>query len=120
MGQLSNTVEHTSVIMPQLSPAPLNVSPAEQAGLIAIVKRHQSPQQLAQRARIILAAAAGAHNRTIARDLGVSRDMVQLWRRRWCETSQGDASVAACLGDAERPGAPAAPISQLRVHGHFW
>ena len=37
------------------------------------------------RARIVLAAAGGAANAAIARDLGVSDDTVRKWRRRFCE-----------------------------------
>jgi putative transposase len=93
--------------MPRLSPASINVSESERAALEAIVNRHHSPQQLAQRARIILQAGNNANNRAIARDLGVSRDMVQLWRQRWLTTAATELSVRERLRDAERPGAPA-------------
>lgn len=93
--------------MPRLSPAPISLSEPESKALAAIVQRHSSPQQLAQRARIIIQAAENQNNRAIARELGVSRDMVQLWRRRWLTTATKAMSVEQRLQDAERPGAPA-------------
>jgi hypothetical protein len=93
--------------MPRLSPAAICLDELERKALAAIVQRHSSPQQLAQRARIIRQAGNAANNRAIARDLGVSRDMVQLWRQRWLTTASKAMSVDERLGDAERPGAPA-------------
>ena len=93
--------------MPRLSPAAFCLNELERKALEAIVQRHRSPQQVAQRARIILQAGNGANNRAIARDLGVSRDMVQLWRQRWLSTASKAMSVDERLRDAERPGAPA-------------
>ena len=93
--------------MPRLSPAAIMLDESERQALRAIVQRHNSPQQLAQRARIILQAGENVNNRAIARQLGVSRDMVQLWRQRWLTTSSKAMSVDERLRDAERPGAPA-------------
>lgn len=93
--------------MPRLSPAPINLSESECKALSAIVQRHSSPQQVAQRARIIIQSGQNQNNRAIARDLGVSRDMVQLWRHRWLSTASKAMSVEQRLQDAERPGAPA-------------
>ena len=55
---------------------------------------------LAQRARIVLAAAGGESNTGIAARVGVSRPTVISWRRRY-EQSGVDG-----LGDAPRPGKP--------------
>lgn len=93
--------------MPRLSPAAISLDELERKALAAIVQRHSSPQQMAQRARIILQAGNGENNRAIARELGVSRDMVQLWRQRWLATASKSMSVEERLRDAERPGAPA-------------
>ena len=41
-----------------------------------------TPQQVALRCRIVLAAVAGQDNVSIAQELGVSRPTVQLWRKR--------------------------------------
>jgi putative transposase len=49
--------------MPRLNPAAIGLEELERKTLEAIVQRHSSPQQLAQRARIILKAGTGANNR---------------------------------------------------------
>ncbi len=74
-----------------------------------LVRRHTTPQQLAVRAQIVLAAADGANNCQIARQLDVSLDMVRRWRERWlaCQAaSVQDLPVAERLTDAPRPGTP--------------
>ena len=56
---------------------------------------HRSPtaaQRLVQRAGVILKAFAGVLNVTIAKDLGLARKQVGLWRRRWQQSF--DALVA--------------------------
>lgn len=93
--------------MPRLKPAAITLSETERLELEKVVNRHQSPQQLALRARIILQADAGGGNREIARSLGVSRDMVQLWRKRWLETAQQEGQAVERLKDGQRAGAPA-------------
>ena len=47
------------------------------------MRRQTTGQQLAARARIILAAADGLNNAQIARPLGVEADTVRRWRGRW-------------------------------------
>src|SRR2546422_11658849 len=59
------------------------LSEKEQEALVQITKRHRSEQQLAQRARIILAAAQGNSNAQIARELHINVDTVRLWRDGW-------------------------------------
>src|SRR5712692_1980685 len=54
-----------------------------------------------QRARIVLAADNGVSNRQIAKDLGITRTTVILWRRRFAEDGPG-----ALLQDAPRSGRP--------------
>src|SRR2546428_8764384 len=48
-----------------------------------LVRAGSTPQKLALRARIILLAAAGQPNAAIAREVGVSRPTVLLWRARF-------------------------------------
>jgi putative transposase len=58
----------------------------------------------------VLAAGAGKNNSQIAREQGVSLDMVRLWRQRWLELQPlpvADLSVEERLEDLPRPGAPA-------------
>ena len=91
-------------------PLPLSLSEEERTELETLVRKHTTAQQVAIRARIVLAAAAGQNNAQIARTLGVTVDSARLWRGRW----QGfqaiafrDWSAAARLTDAPRAGAPA-------------
>ena len=96
--------------MPGPTPPPVDLTPAEQQGLDALVRRHTAPQQVATRARIILLAAEGLNNCQIARALGLEVDTVRLWRQRW-RAFQGvdlaDLSLEERLTDAPRPGRPA-------------
>jgi len=47
------------------------------------VSAHQTPQQVSQRCQIVLAAADGEEDRTIAEDLGINSKTVALWRGRF-------------------------------------
>jgi len=88
----------------------VNLSDDEQTGLEKLIKRHQVGQQIALRARIVLAAAQGQKNKEIAQTYSVTSDMVRLWRNRWVklqDISLGDLSIEERLQDAPRPGAPA-------------
>jgi putative transposase len=81
----------------------------ERRDLEALVRAHRTPQQLAVRARIVLAAADGRNNTQIARELGVEDDTVRLWRMRWLGLQAArleDLSVTERLTDAPKPGAP--------------
>jgi transposase len=84
------------------------LSDAERVQLEAWARRRKSAQALAQRARIVLAAAAGAPNMRIAAELGVGRPMVTKWRSRFAE-GRLDALV-----DEPRPGRPRT-ISDAKV-----
>src|SRR5258708_35085541 len=64
-------------------PAEVMLSEQERKELEALVRRHSTPQQVAQRARIVLLAADGKRNAEIARELEVSVDMARTWRGRW-------------------------------------
>jgi putative transposase len=87
-----------------------------------LVRASTSPQALALRARVVLAAVEGTSNRQIATRLGVTRNLVQEWRGRWASASdallaaelEGGAGderalqtvVRGVLADAPRSGAP--------------
>ena len=84
-------------------PATVELSDPERQALQALVRRRTTTQQLAQRARIVLAAADGYNNSQIARQLGLETDTVRHWRQRWLglqATSLDDLSVADRLADA--------------------
>ena len=96
--------------MPVPKPLPLKLDKSEQAELEKLVKRHLVGQQIAQRARIVLAAAEGKSNSQIERELQVSRQMVRLWRERWLQLQPiplPEMSAEERLEDLPRPGAPA-------------
>jgi transposase len=90
-------------------PEALTLSEQEQKELEALVRRHSSAQQVAQRGRIILAAAEGKNNSQIARELEVCVDTVRSWRTRWIGLQAvplADLSVRERLEDIPRPGKP--------------
>ncbi len=89
---------------------PITLTEAEQEGLVSLVRRHTTAQQIVLRARIVLAAAAGQTNVQIVEQVGLSRESVRLWRDRWAalqEIPLVEVSVAERLADAPRPGTPA-------------
>jgi putative transposase len=88
----------------------VTLSDAERYGLEKLIKRHQVGQQIALRARIVLAGAGGLKNKEIAQTYGVTLDTVRLWRNRWVKLQDlalDDLSLEDRLTDAPRPGAPA-------------
>jgi transposase len=79
----------------------LELTEAEQAELRRLLRRRGVGQALAQRIRVVLACAEpGATNLGVATALGVSRQTVATWRRRFA------AHRLEGLADAPRPGAP--------------
>ncbi|GAC1529863.1 MAG: hypothetical protein NVS2B16_37040 [Chloroflexota bacterium] len=91
-------------------PPVVELSAEERRGLEGLVRAHRTPQQVALRARIVLAAADGQNNTESARQLSVDADTVRLWRMRWLGL-QGASLEDLCpterLTDAPKPGAPA-------------
>jgi hypothetical protein len=71
-----------------------------------LVRAHSTPQKLAERARIVLLAAAGVGIGETAQQLGIWRKTAGHWRRRR-QDAAATAGVAARLSDAPRCGAPA-------------
>src|SRR5580693_10802223 len=61
------------------------LSEVEQEKLQQWTAAHGTPQQVALRCRIVLAAAAGESDLTIAKQLSVNRNTVILWRKRFGE-----------------------------------
>lgn len=91
----------------RLFPKPLNLSDCERLELQELINRHNTPQQLALRAKIILLASDGKNHRSIARTLDINRHTACLWRERWLATScTGGLTVTQRLQDSERVGAP--------------
>jgi transposase len=94
--------------MPSPRAVEIALSDAEREQLESWARRRKSAQALAQRSRIVLAAATGRPNTEIAAELGVGRPMVTKWRSRFAE-GRLDALV-----DEPRPGRPRT-ISDARV-----
>jgi len=91
------------------NPVEVHLSEQEVQALEKCARRHTTTQQIAQRVRIIQAAAEDRNNAQIGRELGVSIDMVRLWRRRWVEWQDmplEEYSVETRLSDAYRKGSP--------------
>jgi len=87
--------------MPRGRPkAELVLTDDERQALQTWAARPKSTQQLAQRARIVLACADGLDNQAVAAKLGVTTQTVGRWRRRFTE------SRLEGLVDQPRPGAP--------------
>jgi transposase len=72
----------------------------------------KTPQSVALRARIVLAAAAGESNSQIARTLGVSRPTVILWRARFAEGG-AQALTETKPGRGRKPTISAAKIKAI-------
>jgi transposase len=72
----------------------------EKRDLTALTRKHGAPQAVAERARIVLAAAGGLKNKEIALKLGVCTHTVGTWRNRFANHRMDG------LYDEPRPGAP--------------
>jgi hypothetical protein len=83
--------------VPAHKASPIQLSAEHERELNHLVRAHSTPQKLAERARIILLAAAGLGITETARQLRIWRKTAGHWRRRWwmAETS---ATVAAVDG----------------------
>jgi transposase len=78
----------------------LKLNAADRTTLEAWLRRPKTGQALALRARIILLSASGGSNGAVAAELGVTRQCVGKWRRRFVEQGLDG------LLDEPRPGAP--------------
>ena len=95
--------------MPGPQPVEIDLDTSARQGLIDMIRRHSTAQQLVTSARIILLAADGKNHSQIARELGVSVDMARLWRNRWqslAGIALDELSVSERLEDAPRAGKP--------------
>ena len=88
-------------------PPAISLSEAECQALEKLVKAHSTEQQIALRARVVMAASRGLNNAQVARELKVSIDMVQKWRDRWLALQPlplTDLTVEERLRDLPRAG----------------
>jgi putative transposase len=78
-------------------------------GLEKLARQHQAAQQIALRARIVLALAEGRTNTVIAEENKVSHNTARLWRNRWVALQAipiEELGIEERLQDVLRPGAP--------------
>jgi transposase len=96
--------------MPGPEAVAIRLTDEEKAGLQQLIRRHNVSQQVAKRARLVLAAGEGKSNSQMMREMNISLDMVRHWRERWVELQPialADLSIEERLEDLPRPGAPA-------------
>lgn len=106
--------------MPNPQAKVLQVSPLQRELLQKIVHRTTNAQRLVKRGQIILEAASGVSNSTIAQHLQVDYETVRRWRDRWHATQERletreatdkpkllKQAIEVLLTDEQRPGAPA-------------
>ena len=86
--------------MPRGTAVKIVLSAEERSELETRVRRRKSSHGAATRARIVLLAAEGLNNSTIAKKLDISRLTVGTWRRRFAKKRLDG------LDDEPRPGAP--------------
>lgn len=92
--------------MARLAPKSLSLTLGARQELEKLVNRHNTSQQVAIRAKIILLANKGSNNREIGRELNISRYKARRWRNRWLELSERSLPVIEKLKDSERSGTP--------------
>jgi FixJ family two-component response regulator len=69
---------------------PIMLTPTERETLEQWARRRTTAQALAQRARIILASAAGTTGNVVARELRIVPQTVSKWRRRFVHSTRFD------------------------------
>src|SRR3972149_7018495 len=91
--------------------APIHLSPEERSVLATWAHGRSFPVRLVQRAQIVQMAADDVLSQDIARELGISRPTVQLWRERFLSLR-----LEGLEKDAPRPGRiPSIPEKKVRA-----
>lgn len=105
--------------MPRPPTPAIDLTEKQEVLLIQICRRQSNSQQQVRRAQIILRAAGGLSNESIARVLDIDRSTARSWRKRWLE-AVGELSeiekraedktlltaIEGVLSDAYRSGTP--------------
>lgn len=86
--------------MPRNSPYAVVLTQPERAELESVTRRYTSPYYRVMRAKVVLLAAEGLQNKEIGEKLGLPRQIVSRWRKRFFEER------LAGLEDRPRPGRP--------------
>jgi len=91
---------------------PLTLTETDSQELKRWISAHHTPQQVAQRCRIILAAATGGQDKDIATDMQINYKTVALWRQRFC--SEGpDCLWEVAAGRGRKPQFTAKKIEEV-------
>lgn len=86
--------------MSRQSPFVIDLSEEDRDCLESLVRRRRAEQRMVLRARIVLAAAGGEQNASIASRLAVALNTVIKWRKRFHDEGMDG------LGDRKRSGRP--------------
>jgi transposase len=90
---------------------PIVLTPEERSVLNTWIRSRSFPLRMVERARIVIMAGEGVLNQDIARELGMSRPTVQLWRERFLALR-----VEGLRKDAPRAGRiPSLPEKKVRA-----
>ena len=76
------------------------------------VSAHRTPQQVAQRCRIILAAAKGQRDKDIAKSMEINSKTVALWRQRFCGEGP-DCLWEVAAGRGRKPQLTAGKVEEI-------
>jgi hypothetical protein len=88
------------VAVSRCSPFVIGLNAAERDALVKLTRKQTAERRMVVRAAIVLAAADGAENASIAERLGVALNTVIKWRKRFC------AEGMVGLADRKRSGRP--------------
>jgi len=100
-----------SAFMPRVA-EPIHLEPPDRLELERWVAAHGTPQQVTQRCRIILAAAAGRQDKDIAQELEINFKTVALWRGRFRKEGT-DCLWEVAAGRGRKPGFGAGKVAAI-------
>ena len=91
----------------------ITLSETDRQELKRWVSAHRTPQQVAQRCRIILAAAKGEQDKDIAGNMQINYKTVALWRQRFCNEGP-DCLWEVAEGRGRKPQFTSDKIKEIR------
>ncbi len=94
------------------SPMPIEMAESDRQELQRWVSAHRTPQQVAQRCRIILAAAKGQQDKDIAENMQINVKTVALWRQRFSQEGS-DCLWEVAAGRGRKPQIPTEKIEEI-------
>src|SRR4030042_3304537 len=88
------------------------ISESDHRELERWVSAHRTPQQVARRCRVILAAAKGQQDKDIAKSMEINPKTVALWRQRFCSEGS-DCLWEVVAGRGRKPQFTADKIKEI-------